>query len=277
MRKTGTVLAGLVMGAILLLAGPVRSGGKDGRWKSFLPAKAYTQLLNREVKILQECLKGNPEEEVLNRARVAAVMVAALSLSVEKEAMPAAAVEHTNALTLAKLLREKGKLAQARKLADSLSSAQSKTVGFATIDMKKVFGGEVLAMMDHLRPKAKGGDGIAASLQTSAPLKGALNGIEEKIRALAKKKMTEANMKKSADEMVLFGYRLAVLAEVTDDFAPEKKVGKKDPKVWNELSVKMRDSALEMAAASKKKDAVAVFDAAGRLEASCTQCHSIFR
>jgi hypothetical protein len=277
MMKTGAMLAGLVTGAILLLAGPGRTGGKNARWKKFLPPDAYKNLVEREAKILKDCLKDKVEEETLNRAKLAAVMIAALSLSAENGVK--IAVEHDAALQMAKLLQDKDKIPQARRIADLLTSGKLPTPrnGLVVVNMKKLFGGEVLAMMDHLRPKAKGGDGIAASLQTSAPLKGALNGIEDKIRALAKKKMTEANMKKSADEMVPFGYRLAVLAEVTDDFAPASKAGKKDPKVWHELSVQMRDSALEMAAASKKKDAAAIFDAAGRLEASCTQCHSIFR
>jgi len=182
------------------------------------------------------------------------------------------------ALQVAKMLGDKGKIPEALKLAEALTSKlPTPRPGLVEANMKKVFGGDVMALMDHLRPKAKGGDGIHQALQTSVPLKGALNGIEEKIRALAKKKMTDANMSKSAAEMVLLGYRLAVLAEVTDDFAPAMKSGKKDPKVWHELSVQMRDSALAMAAASRKKDAAAVFDAADKLSTACNQCHSVFR
>jgi hypothetical protein len=276
MRKTGAVVAGLVAGAMLLLAGPGRTGGKDARWKKFLPGNAYKELVDREVLILQGSL-NNPDENSLNRAKLATVMIIGLSRSLEMKLKGEASIDPV-ALAIAKLLNGKGKIAEARKLIDELKNPKGKgDLKVKEVNLQKVFGGDVLAMMDHLRPKAKRGDGLATSLQTSAPLKGALNGIEEKVRALAKKKMTEANMKKSADEMVLLGYRLAVLAEVTDDFAPAVKAGNKDPKAWNEFSVEMRDSALEMAAASKKKDAAAVFDAAGRLEASCIKCHSVFR
>src|SRR5439155_20896372 len=75
MKKT---IAVLVAGSIFLLAGPGRTGDKDSRWKKFLPGEAYKELVEREVKILQECLKGTPEEKVLDRAKLAATMIAAL-------------------------------------------------------------------------------------------------------------------------------------------------------------------------------------------------------
>ena len=277
MKKTFAVLAGLTLAAMFFLAGPARTGGKDSHWKKFVPADAFKELLEREAKILTASLQGKVEEEAIIRAKLAAVMIAALALSAEKDVKQTLSMQHA-ALQVAKMLQEKGKIPEALKLAEALTSKlPTPRPGLVEANMKKVFGGDVMALMDHLRPKAKGGDGIHQALQTSVPLKGALNGIEEKIRALAKKKMTDANMSKSAAEMVLLGYRLAVLAEVTDDFAPAMKSGKKDPKEWHELSVQMRDSALAMAAASRKKDAAAVFDAADKLSTACNQCHSVFR
>ena len=277
MKKTFAVLAGLTLAAMFFLAGPARTGGKDSHWKKFVPADAFKELLEREAKILTASLQGKVEEEAITRAKLAAVMIAALALSAEKDVKQTLSMQHA-ALQVAKMLGDKGKIPEALKLAEALTSKlPTPRPGLVEANMKKVFGGDVMALMDHLRPKAKGGDGIHQALQTSVPLKGALNGIEEKIRALAKKKMTDANMSKSAAEMVLLGYRLAVLAEVTDDFAPAMKSGKKDPKEWHELSVQMRDSALAMAAASRKKDAAAVFDAADKLSTACNQCHSVFR
>jgi hypothetical protein len=277
MKKTFVVLAALALGAMFFTAASARTGGKDSRWKKFLPDDAHKELVDREVTILQGAL-ANPDENSIVRARLAAVMIVGLSRSVPDKGKNEFLLVEPVALVMAKLLKEKGKIAEARKLIESLKNPKGKFDPWdKEVNLKKVFGADVLAMMDHLRTKAKGGDGIPEALQTNIRLKGALNGIEEKVRSLAMKKMTDAAMNKSAAEMVLFGYRLAVLAEVTDDFAPEKKVGKKDPKVWHELSVQMRDSALEMAAASKKKDAAVVFDAAGRLNTSCNQCHSVFR
>src|SRR6516225_9038867 len=149
MKKTGAVVAGLVAGAMLLLAGPGRTGGKDSRWKNFLPADVYKELLEREVKILQGCLKGKLEEETtLNRAKLAAVMLAALALSAEKDVKQAAAVEHA-AFQLAMLLKDKDKVPQAIKIADALTSSKltSPRGGLRVVNMQKLFGGEVLAMM----------------------------------------------------------------------------------------------------------------------------------
>ena len=277
MKKNFAVLTGLALCAMFFLAGPARTGAKDARWKKFLPADAYKELVEREAKILTASLQGKVEEEAITRAKLAAVMIAALALSAEKDVKQTLSMQHA-ALQVAKMLGDKGKIPEALKLAEALTSKlPTPRPGLVEANMKKAFGGDVLAMMDHLRTKSKGGDGIHEALQTSIPLKGALNGIEAKIRAVAKKKMTDANMSKSAAEMVLLGYRLAVLAEVTDDFAPAMKSGKKDPKEWHELSVQMRDSALAMAAASRKKDAAAVFDAADKLSTACNQCHSVFR
>ncbi len=273
MKKAFAVL---VVGSVFLLAGPARTGDKDSRWKKFLPGEAYKELVDREVKILQESLKGTPEEKVLNRAKLAAAMIAALSLSADKEGK-AAAVEQA-ALKLAKLLHEKGKIDQARKLAEAFSTLMvDPSAKLEVVNMSKVFGGNAEEMMNHLRTRSKGGDGIHEALQTNIRLKGGLNGIEEKIRSLAMKKMIDAAMNKSAAEMALLGYRTAVFAEVTHDFAPANKAGKKDPIFWREVSLEMRGAALEMAQASKKKDAAAVFDASNRLSSSCNKCHSVFK
>jgi hypothetical protein len=129
--------------------------------------------------------------------------------------------------------------------------------------------------MDPLRVQKKGGDGIASELQVNIRLKGALNGVEEKIRNLAAKKLTDANMDKASKELALLSYRMAVLGEIVHEYPPTKKKG--TPKEWKELSLDMRNAAIEMAAAAKKKDAEAVFKAAGRLNSSCNQCHSSFR
>src|SRR5262249_36090237 len=53
-------------------------------------------------------------------------------------------------------------------------------------------------IMDILQPQKKGGDGIASELQVNIRLKGALNGIEEKVRNLASKKLTEPVLDKAS-------------------------------------------------------------------------------
>jgi hypothetical protein len=271
------VLAGVVLGAACWLGiRPGLAGGdKAAVWKPILPAAVYKDLVAREAKILEDSLEGNPSEDKIARARLAALMIAGFSLSAEAGSPQAASVEQL-AIRLAKMLAAKSKLAEARKLAATLATLPADaTAKLQPVDMKALLP-ELEDVMNHMKPKAKKGDGLAPSLQTSIPLKGALNGIEEKLRALARKKPTAAAMAKSADDMVLFSYRLAVLGEVIHEYAPAQQ-GKKDPKVWRELSLEMRDASVELARASAKKDADAVLKASNRLNTSCSQCHSVFR
>src|SRR5947209_5438819 len=78
--------------------------------------------------------------------------------------------------------------AQANKLAADLANLHGEGEASEAV-LGKV--SDIAALMDLLRPKDKGGEGLAAALQSNARLKGALNGIEEKIRALAKKKLAD--------------------------------------------------------------------------------------
>ncbi len=264
MNKLYGSLVGVV---IALLVWIVTGIGTAGERKGFVPPEVYKELVAREAKILQQSLKDSPKDAQLARARLAAVMIARLALDAQLEE-GTGGVEET-ALKVAKLLGNKDMLGAARKLADSLPgvSGGGKLENF---DARPLVG-EASDTMDHLRPKKKGGDGIHADLQTSGPLKN-LNGIEEKVRSLAKKKLSDAALKKSAYEMVLLGYRTAVLAEVVNDFAPAQNA-----KLWRDLSAQMRSAGINLARASEKKDAAAIFKAGASLDASCNNCHSKFR
>ncbi len=243
------------------------SGGADGEHKPFIPTNAYKDLLAREVRILDQNLTGSPGDEQQTRAKLAAVLIARYALDAETKGT--APVEHA-ALKLAKMLGTKDKIGDARKLAASLPATKDGAGTLEPVDAKAYLG-EVMDTMNLLRPKKKGGDGIHADLQTSGPLK-ALNGIEEKIRSLAKKKLSATALGKSANEMVLLGYRMAVLAEVINDFAPAAKT-----KEWRDLSHDMRTAGISLAHAAKKRDAAAIFAAGTRLDTTCNQCHTAFR
>jgi hypothetical protein len=263
MKKLYGLAASLTFGAVLWVV--TIPGRADSENKPFLPADIYKELVARESKILQENLKGSPSEEQLVRAKLAAVMLARLALDADNGGGEAAGLERT-ALQIAKLLGNKD-IAEARKLAAAETVAGGKVEVF---DAKPLIA-DAMDAMNHLRHKKNGGDGIHPDLQTSGPLKN-LNGIEEKIRTLAKKKLTDTALNKSAKEMVLLGYRTAVLAEVVNDFAPAQKT-----KQWRDLSMQMRSAAISLAQASQKKDAGGIFKAGSRLEASCNDCHKVFR
>ena len=223
----------------------------------------------RAAKIAMENLTGTPDEKQITRAKLAAVMIARYALDADLDGQTAA-VEHA-ALKLAKMVSHKEKIAEARKLAAALPGLKGKAGARLEPVHAKSLVDEVLDTMDPLRPRKKGGDGIHPDLQTSGPLK-SLNGVEEKVRSLAKKKLSDAALKKSAREMVLFGYQMAVLAEVVADFAPAQQT-----KEWRELSSQMRAASISLAQAAQKKDAGAIHKAGSSLDAACNQCHSAFR
>jgi Cytochrome C' len=261
----GTLVTFSLLSILWIMGSPGRAGEK----KASLPADVYKELVAREVKTLEENLKGSPSEDQLARAKLAAVMIA--WMAVDAQGGGQAAVEHA-AIKTAKLLADKGKIGEARQLAASLTAIKGSVAVLEPIPTVALVGEDVMDTMNHLRMKKKGGDGMHPDLQTSGPLK-SLNGLEEKFRSLAKKKLTDANVKKSAKELVLLGYRTAVLAEVVDEYAPKQKKAQQ----WHELSMQMRDASIELAQAAKKKDAAAIFKAGEKLDSSCTQCHSAFR
>jgi hypothetical protein len=264
MKRLHGFAASLAFGvAWWLAAGPGSAGGDN---KEFLPPDVYKELVARETKILQEKLKGAPAGEQIARAKVAAVMLARFALDADKKAGETAGLERM-ALQVARLLANKDKIAEAQKLAASETVPGGTLEGF---DAKPLIG-DVMELMDHLRQKKKGGDGIHSDLQTSGPLKN-LNGIEEKFRTLAKNKLKDAALNKSAKEMVLLGYRTAVLAEVVSDLAPAQKT-----KQWRELAAQMHKASMDLARASEKKDADGIFKAGTRLDAACSSCHSVFK
>jgi hypothetical protein len=261
MKTLAEITASLVFALALWLAAAPGKAGDDN--KTFLPPDVYKELVLRENKILHENLKGTPSADQLARAKVAAVMVVRFSLDTGKGDARVA----QRALAIARLLGDKDKIAEARKLADADPPAGGKLEPF---DARPLVGDAVDAM-NHLRPKKKGGDGMHPDLQTTGPLKN-LNSIEEKFHTLAKKKLTPTALGKSAKEMVLLGYRTAVLAEVVNDLAPAQKT-----KQWRDFAMQMRASAISLAHASEKKDADGIFKAGTSLDASCNNCHAVFK
>src|SRR5262249_37331584 len=139
---------------------------------------------------------------------------------------------------LGKAIRTRGKLEEAKKLATALAEGLEAKAAGGKRDWRADL--DLFDIMNPLKTLAKGGDGLADELKVNIRLKGALNGVEEKIRNLAAKKLTDAQMTKAAKELSLLAYRMAVLGEIVHDFPPPKK-GKGTPAEWRELSVQMRD------------------------------------
>jgi hypothetical protein len=263
----------LMAGAVWLLAVRGEAGGDKGPWQPLLPKDVYEELAKREAETIKTAL-DNPTDESLARAKLGAALIAALTLSgTDKGSAEDLSGVRERAIRLAQALT-KSTIPQAKMLAGDLLKQKPDLTKKLSIPWDTLLTSAEL--MDHLRPKAKGGDGMHPDLQSNVKLKGALNGIEEKVRALGMKELNETGMKKEAKEMELMAYRIAVVGALTYNFAPPK-AGKKDPVLWREYSLKMRDGGVELAAAAQKGDTAAVLKSSSNLYSSCTQCHGVFK
>ncbi len=261
-----------LMATLVLAAGiGVAGGDKKSPWKAVLPADTAKELVARAEKVIQEKLKTKPDDETIKHAQVAAALIAAYNLD-SKAGNKAQAVA---ALKLADLLKSPKQYAEAKKFADDLIAGKAGGGG-GTGDISSIVE-DLGDVMLYFKTKDKGGEGLAKSLQSTPPLKGALNGVEAKIAALRKKELTPEKLKNERDELILMAGKTAAIGSVTYQYAPMRKVGQKDPAAWRELSLTMRDAAAELLESARANDAKGVQRAADRLDSSCTQCHSIFR
>ena len=67
------------------------------------------------------------------------------------------------------------------------------------------------------------------------------------------------------------------VAEITYAYTPKKKMQGKDPDVWTKSNDDMKQAARDLAEAARAGDAAAIKAAAVRLNASCIDCHDVWR
>ncbi len=261
-RISRIVIPGLALAA---LWGAVSQGGeKAAAWKPFLPAKAYEELTRRSLARLGAA--DSPKQ-----LRAEALLLAGYAMSTKSPA-PGLAQQ---AVQVARLAADKKNADAARALAAKLAAGKGEGKGATEIKSWHDAIGNINDVMDLMRGKAKGGEGVATDLQYSAKLKNQ-NGIEALINALAAKKLSDANAAKTSKELELLGYRVATIGALTLQRGPaDAKKG--SAKEWNEQAVAMRDAAIELAEGARKKDGEAIHAASKRLENSCVECHSQFK
>jgi hypothetical protein len=248
----------------------IQAGGdKAGTWKAFLPEPAYVELTRRSLDTIGKAAKD--AKAPLTELRVEALMLAAYAKSV-KDAENTAAFGK-GAVALAVAAGMKNNADAARKLALELAAHKS-VAGGGTSDLHIAIG-DIKDVMMLFANKAKGGEGVHADLFYSPKVKNQ-NGSEALINALASKKLSDANVGKMAKELELLAYRTAVIAALTLERGPPA-AQKGETKAWNDYSIVMRDSAIELADGARKKDGPAIFEASKRLENSCVECHGMFK
>ncbi len=122
-------------------------------------------------------------------------------------------------------------------------------------------------IMHMFRPRNKGGMGFGKVAVGANPAK---DGLEVALRDIARE---GANFAKQGDAIVVSGHWIAALADVINAKGFDKYTAKKTKKSWEQYSNEMRVAGLDFAKA-KGVDAKA---AAAKVNASCNNCHSIFK
>lgn len=104
------------------------------------------------------------------------------------------------------------------------------------------------------------------------------DGIEAKIINMTKNAMAPATLTKQAPDLIQMAERVAAIAAATIHQCPEPvKKGAKDPAKWKEWMEDMYKGSQELSKAVKAMKPDDVKKAANKLNASCTECHGVFR
>lgn len=271
-----TTTAGLALLALLAATALAAAGGaggpKDPAWRPFLGTEEYRELKERSIQTIMKQIDLK-SDSARTRMQTEAVILAGYTLAVREAPADAAALRQ-HALKLARAIIQKKGLAPglAQQLKGKLTFDKNVPGDFSPKETLS----DVSPLMDLLRNKSKGGEGLAPSLQYGK-LKN-LNGGEALIGALSSKKLTETNVKKMSRELELFADRVAVLGSLTHAYAPAMKSEKGGTRAdWHAQSLAMRDAAIALAEAARKKDGAGIQTASQRLEQSCTLCHKKFQ
>lgn len=131
---------------------------------------------------------------------------------------------------------------------------------------------ELAKLMKMFKLRSKEGLG-AGPIALANPGK---DGIEMMIRDLARE--VPGGIAKQSASLETMGYWIAAMGEMSHaahgkvDFA-----GKRNKKAWLDMSEEMRVLGLAFAKAAAGKGGKDIKDAAGRVNANCNNCHSLFR
>jgi Cytochrome C' len=98
------------------------------------------------------------------------------------------------------------------------------------------------------------------------------DGIELKLRELAKGKMSKAQLEKESEALVEVANRIAAIGSVSLA-CPPRKAPAKFLMDWKQWSEDMIESSRDLAKAVQSKDPEGVKKAADRLNHSCKDCH----
>ena len=160
---------------------------------------------------------------------------------------------------------------QVQKIADAIEKGD-------TDQIKKMAGGvsDVEAAMNLMKRRDTAKKGVVFGVGKT-PGKIKPDGIEGKIQGLSKKAAPQKDIDKESADLAEMAYRVAAIAEIALANPPEKDTATKKKKDWLEWADAMRKGADDFAAAAKAKKPKDLKDAAAKLNASCSNCHGVFK
>jgi cytochrome c556 len=131
---------------------------------------------------------------------------------------------------------------------------------------------EIHDVMHQFKPRNKKGLGVGEKAGTNP----AKDGIEVMLRDLARD--VPASVAKQSEALETSGYWVAAIAELSiAKGSPVPDKGKKTKKAWTGWSEDMREAGIAFAKASAAKGGQEIKTAAAKLNASCNNCHSVFK
>jgi hypothetical protein len=152
--------------------------------------------------------------------------------------------------------------------------------GLKGADLKK--GAEAVAkkhsieyVMYSFKPRTKNGVGVGEPRDKITP-----DGIETYLlQKLAKSKRAPLELEKNRDALIKMTQITGDIAAITHYYKPEKAKPGKLPADWTKFTNEMEEGSQDLLKAlePKKPDPDKVFKAAQRLNASCVDCHAMFR
>jgi hypothetical protein len=169
-------------------------------------------------------------------------------------------------------LGNKGEAAAVLNLADRIASKDDATAKKEAEDVARKYK-DLGPFMKLFKSRQGGGLGVGKKPGAIRP-----DGIEAKLKDLAKKEPSTAELEEQGDDLVRLCWVTAAIAEVTRHKCEvNKKVGFLDPQDWDRWSEGMHQASRELAGAVQARDAAPVKAAAVKLISNCNKCHRIFR
>jgi len=221
-----------------------------------LPDAEYPKMVQYTVKGIKDALKsGKPKEEQVNKAKTAAVMIAAYAQQnlTGADGQQRATVRDA-AIKLADAIAAK-QFAAAVKQAEDLAAlpadpkAKKERVKLMDVHVR------VSDLMQQFKRPPDGGWGIDSKLYA--------------YRLGMKSAIPTSDLR---DQLMFEAYQVAVTADLINSKVPTMK-----DKEWAAFTGDLRKGAVQLAEAVKKKDGGAALDAVGPITSSCTGCHKAFR